>query len=354
MEVSDQLIEQFFSGGGTEDEKRRVKEFLKNNPGKLDQYLTEQGWQNFNADSPDVPVPTHRLRRAIEKRLGRSPVKRMNYAWMAAAATVSLVCLVVYFRSATGGKGEKNTMPDSKTVAQTTIKEEKISQVRSITNESSKARIYFLPDGSHVELGGHSGVSFNQPFTGNRRDIFLKGYAVFSVMKNRLMPFAVHSRSIVTTALGTVFGVNSKSSRYTTVHLFSGRVVIKKENPDAGKTFKDIYLRPGQKLILNNEAFSVQIKTDAPRVSETREEAGPLQPQVLKFTRQSLAEIFSILNKEYKTKIVYNPAGMKNLDFTGSFDRNKETLESFLNTLCILNELKLKKTNISSFSISEK
>lgn len=348
------MLEQFFSGGGTEDERRRVTEYLKNNPGKLDQYLTEQNWQDFNPDSLDVPVPTHRLREAIERTVGRSPVKRMKYAWMAAAATISLVCLVFYFRSSTNGKGEKNTMPDIKAVTQTTVKEEKISEVRSITNESSKARIYFLPDGSHVELGGNSGVSFNQPFIGNRRDIFLRGYAVFSVMKNRLMPFAVHSRNIVTTALGTVFGVNCKNTRYTTVHLFSGRVVIKKGNPDAGKTFKDIYLRPGQKLILNNEAFSAEIRTDEPKVPEIREEAGPLQPQVLKFTRQSLAEIFSILNKEYKAKILYHPASMKNLDFTGSFDRNKETLESFLNTLCLLNELKLKKTTSSSFSISEK
>ncbi|MDP4130574.1 MAG: DUF4974 domain-containing protein, partial [Bacteroidota bacterium] len=55
-----------------------------------------------------------------------------------------------------------------------------------------------------------------------------------------------------------------------------------------------------------------------------------------------------------KTKISYNSADMKNIDFTGTFDQNKETLESFLNTLCILNELKIKKTNSNGFSIKEK
>ncbi|MDP4211032.1 MAG: FecR family protein [Bacteroidota bacterium] len=358
MEVSDRLIEQFFSGGGTEEERRLVADYLKNNPDKLNQYLTEQSWESFNPDSRKEQVPTYQIRQSIERKIGRAPVRSIMNNRMAAAAVISLVCLVAFFRWYAGREIKSDTRPVIEATAQATIKEEKTSGpqpvIQSIRNESSKIKIYSLPDGSKLELGGHSMISFSQPFINNRRDFFLTGDAVFTVMKDKARPFAVHSKGIITTALGTVFRVNDKNRLFTTVRLFSGRIVIKKEVPDAGKSFKDIYLTPGQELVLNNEVFSVQIKADQPKLVLSKEERGPLQPQILKFSRQSLAEIFSILKKEYKTKISYNSADMKNIDFTGTFDQNKETLESFLNTLCILNELKIKKTNSNGFSIKEK
>jgi hypothetical protein len=68
-------------------------------------------------------------------------------------------------------------------------------------------------------------------------------------------------------------------------------------------------------------------------------------------TRQPLTEIFNELHNTYHITITYDAAAVKNMDFTGTFNSEKESLESFLSTLCDLNELTLKKTKDKGFSI---
>jgi hypothetical protein len=75
---------------------------------------------------------------------------------------------------------------------------------------------------------------------------------------------------------------------------------------------------------------------------------------VLNFTKESLAEIFNQLQKECSVTISYDAANLQNMEFTGVFNSGKETLESFLSTLCEINELTVKKTAAKSFSIQAK
>jgi len=353
MHISEDMLGRWFSGGCTEAEKRLVIEFFKNHPEKLAQYLTEENWENFQ-ENDRLETPTHRILEAIEKKVGRVPVRRMlTVRRMAAASVLFLIggVSLLYWP----GRDTHTTAQPISSVAQVPGRpEEKMAALQTIVNKSAQAKIYSLPDGSKVELSGNSQVAFSNPFIHNRRDFFLTGEAIFTVIKDKVRPFAVHSKGIVTTALGTVFGVNDKGSLATTVHLYSGRVVIGKERQDGKVSFKNIYLLPGQELVLNNNNFSVRIETIAPKpVSLKPEILSSRKPAVLQFNRQSLADIFSILQKETKTTIEYDTAGMKNIDFTGSFDKDRETLESFLSTLCSLNELTISKTGANHFSIQK-
>ncbi len=349
-------MERFFQGDCTEEEKQQVLAYFRDNPEKLAQYLTEGSWEDFIPDARHE-VPTAKLRQAIEENVrqmdpfGRpqAPVRRINYGWAVAASIAALTVLVFLLFKKTADR----TKPEIATVATAPVKKE-AQRLKDIRNISSKTVICYLPDGSKVGLSGNSLISFDSAFTNGRRDIFLEGQAVFTVKKDNARPFIVHSKGITTTALGTVFSVSDKKGDYTTVHLFSGRVVVKKERQD--RSFKDIYLMPGQQLVINKTDFSVQIKDARPstRIEEEPATTPSSTQQVLHFASQPLTEIFSLLQKEYKVSISYDPAALKNMTFTGLLNRDKESLESFLTTLCDLNDLSLKKTSDNSYSIQVK
>jgi len=347
MSISNYLIEKFFQGDVTEEEKQQVMEFFRNNPEKLAQYLTEDSWKDFN---PDIRqgAPKDKMREAIEARVGKMPtpasVRKIRYAWVAAASVIAATALVFLLR-----RGDK--IPAQAPQVASTIKKEPRPTI--IQNHSSGIKVFSLPDSSKVELGGNSDISV--AFIDNKRDIYLNGQAIFTVRKDNAKPFVVHTRDIATTVLGTVFSVNDKNILYTTVHLFSGKVVVKKEGLNS-KTFKDTYLRPGQQLTLDKKDFSVRIKNVTPEASLVTKlpvNTAP-QQQVMDFTNRPLSEIFSLLQKEYGVEITYDAAALQNMSFTGKLDRNKESIESFLNTLCDLNELTLKKISDKSFSIQVK
>ena len=346
MRISDHLIELVLSGGGTAEEKRHVMEFLKDNPEKLAQYLTDDSWEQFEGDKRGE-VPRVKMLQTIENIVGPAPVgvvRRMRLGWVAAASVVLVAGLVtLLYRK--GDRVEKEMKP--------TISVALASEKKTITNSSLKPQIYSLPDGSKVKLGGNSSIAYNNPFVNNRRDLYLKGEAVFTVAKDQSRPFAVHSKGIMTTALGTVFSVNDRGGLYTTVHLFSGRVVVNKEVEDGG-AFAAVYLLPGEQLQLNNANLSVKIRRDEPKPAVAATTVPKPRLHLLQFTKQPLTEIFDLLQKQYAVTIAYDVAGLKNMDFTGVFDSDKETLESFLGTLCDLNELTLKKTGENKFLIQTK
>jgi ferric-dicitrate binding protein FerR (iron transport regulator) len=349
MSIPDHLIQRFFQGDCTEEERQQVQAFFNDNPEKLAQYLTEGSWEAFTPNDLQE-VPTEKIRQAIEDEIGKmpTPVRRIRYGWLAAAAVIALIALFYLLYK---NKGD-NTKPDIAAATPPRAKPQPL--LKDIHNSSSKTKVFLLPDGSKVALSGNSALSFDSAFINGRRDIFLEGTAVFTVKKNA-RPFVVHSKDITTTALGTVFSVSDKGGLFTTVHLFSGRIVIKKEEGKGGGSFGNIYLVPGQQLVINKEDFSVQIKNIVP--PEVKPSADPVQSspqQVLNFTNRPLEEIFSLLQKEYNVSISFDPTTLQNMTFTGSLNKEKESLESFLNTLCDLNELSLKKISDNSFSIQVK
>jgi ferric-dicitrate binding protein FerR (iron transport regulator) len=348
MGISNNLIERFFQGEVTEEERQQVMEYFENNPEKLGHYLTEETWKGF---APDIQkgAPTDKMREAIEARVGimptPAPVKRIGYAWVAAASIIAATALVFLLRP---GNKPAAAAPQVASNIKTEPAQTKVQ------NGSSGIKIFFLPDSSKVELAANSGISYNSPFV-DKRDIFLNGQATFTVRKDNARPFVVHSKDIATTVLGTVFSVNDKNSLFTTVHLFSGKIVVKKEG--MGKnTFRDIYLTPGQQLTLDKKDFSVRIRNLATEAQLAAKQPviRVTPPPVMDFNNRPLSEIFALLQEQYGVKISYEAAPLQNMSFTGKLDRKKESLESFLNTVCDLNELTLKKIGDNSFSVQVK
>ena len=62
-----------------------------------------------------------------------------------------------------------------------------------------------LPDGTKVQMGPGSRLTYPASFSGKTREIRLDGQAFFDVAKNREKPFIVHTEDMSVEALGTAF-----------------------------------------------------------------------------------------------------------------------------------------------------
>ncbi|MBV4355699.1 FecR family protein [Pinibacter aurantiacus] len=344
--MSNRLIEKFLSGDCTEEEMEVVVAHFKNDPDTFVQYLTEKSWETFQPDAK-MAVPSEKMLQQIEGSTRTTPVRKMNPVWIAAASVIIIAGIFSLYKLAMPVEKNEIAKDDGLKIEVFSAKK---NMLKTIANNTSRASSHALPDGSVVKLGANSSISFDEHFANNKRDIFLKGEAVFTVAKDKTRPFTVHSHTVAVTALGTVFDVNDRNPAKAIVHLYSGKIVIRKEKDIAGD-FKEVYLAPGQLYQLNKENL-VAIVSEAPKAKITP--VAPKVKPVLNFNKQSIAEILTQLQKEYKLIIDYNDDVIRNMDFTGTYDPSGATVESFLETLCMLNDLTLTKTNDHHFSIQVK
>jgi ferric-dicitrate binding protein FerR (iron transport regulator) len=346
MQMSNRLIEKFLSGDCTEEEKEIVMAHFKNDPEAFAQRLTEKSWEKFYPDA-SVDVPSEKMLQHIEGNIEKTPVRKMSAVWIAAASVIIIAGIFSLYKLLLPADINAIAKDDDTKIEVLDVQQTKL---KTIANTTFKTCSYSLPDGSKMKLGANSSVSFDEKFTNNKRDIFLKGEGVFTVAKDKARPFTVHSQTVAVTALGTVFGVNDRSPAKAIVHLYSGKIVIKKETDIAGD-FKEVFLVPGQIYELNKENL-MAIVSEVPKAKPI-----PVVPKsnpVLNFNKQSVAEILTQLHKEYKLTIDYNDEVIRNMDFTGTFDPSNATVDSFLETLCMLNDLTLTKINDHHYSIQVK
>ncbi len=96
-----------------------------------------------------------------------------------------------------------------------------------------------LADGTKVWLNSNSELKYPVVFSGEIREVFIRGEAFFEVAKDSLHPFIVKSGDLEVKVLGTCFNIRAYqgSSMYTT--LVSGRVEISHHK-------HNLILKPGQ------------------------------------------------------------------------------------------------------------
>jgi transmembrane sensor len=86
-----------------------------------------------------------------------------------------------------------------------------------------------LADGTIVWLNCESSIRYPVAFSGNSRQVDIKGEAYFEVAKNSSQPFMVTADSVVTEVLGTHFNLNSyRDAGSTKITLLEGTVRVKK------------------------------------------------------------------------------------------------------------------------------
>ena len=293
-------------------------------------------------NSPVAPVVT------MEKQLGMRGRKYWRMA--VAAASVIIVLgfgwLLLQNKTDTApavATGNKKIQADSDKIG-----------TRFETNVTGKPRRFILPDGSEVILWDQSIVSFNTVFTGNKRDISLRGKASFKVVKDKTRPFTVYSDGIATTAMGTEFSVTSfAKENIITVRLEEGKVVVKSMDSVKGNFINPLYLLPGQELVYNKQQLTAivrKFKTDLNDNVVAKDHIIEEDPSMPKnnggtwfmFNNQSLSQIFDQLGLIYNVDIVYKKKDVEKMYFIGKFDK-KDSLGYILQSIATINNLTLSK-----------
>lgn len=229
--------------------------------------------------------------------------------------------------------------------------------IRDRINTTDRPQQLVLQDGSEVKLYSNSMISYHEPFIDNKRNITLTGKADFKVAKDKTKPFTVFSGDISTTALGTRFTVTAfKKDKSITVRLFEGKVLVKSVDSAKTKLKDEYYLLPGQELIYNNTARTVNVRSFRENTRTVNSKKDNPSADILTipnhnkgswfmFNNQSLERVFDELGNIYEVDIKYNKRDVYNRYFIGKFDR-RDSVENIITQIAALNNLKvIKKDN---------
>ena len=344
MKMQTALLESFFRGECTEPEKQAVQEYLYKHPDVLSHYLTEDSWSSFKEEQ-ELPVSiSDKMLRVIEGRINKKgKAIRLVFKWASVAAV-----LLISFGLWLALNKPARTTPVVAAVTDNNAEEKQTENVEFHFNATVKSKTISLKDGSTVELAPASEIRFAKVFDADKRDIYLKGVALFKVAKDATRPFTVYAGGLGTTALGTVFRISELDKSAIRVELFKGRVVVRPDSSLKSKGITETYLKPGQQLNLDKLSFAFSVKKiNNVNASYTATAASSARHRLVKetlhFSNRPLSEIIKILETKYQLKFRYADGLLNEMDFTGDFNENKESVEDFLNTICLLNALTIKR-----------
>ena len=143
-------------------------------------------------------------------------------------------------------------------VAQNTEKELRYDTQTSIQKNAEKHILnvprggeykLVLSDGTRVHANAESRLTYPVSFTGNKREVYLTGEALFEVAKDTLHPFIVHTPYGIVEVVGTRFNVNTYEKNQTTVTLEEGAVKVYCEEK---KGTEQKSLSPGEQAVIQS------------------------------------------------------------------------------------------------------
>jgi transmembrane sensor len=344
MEKITFLIEKFWQGTASREEKQQLFELLQQHSGEWENFLQNRFANDLSSSSSSISSEqAAAILRQLHNSIGdnKTSVKRIfmmrSLKWTAAAAIIFLVAGTAIFQL-----NRKEVMVDTATVAAVNIEQR---HVVSITNHEKQPKIIHLEDGSMIKLYAHGSVSYNAPFDSTDRSVQLTGNAYFKVAKSNRFPFAVTSGNYTTTALGTEFEVNLLPNQSVNVKLFEGKVVVE-SLPESDYRIAGTYLKPGQQLtidVLAHKHLLAKIPSSEKSIRDknaVKEISNGQKLQSMDFHKTGLNDIIAFIEQKNNVTIQYNEADLKGLTFTGSFSA-AENYKTVLSIICSMNDLTL-------------
>jgi ferric-dicitrate binding protein FerR (iron transport regulator) len=179
-----------------------------------------------------------------------------------------------------------------------------------------------LPDGSVISLNKGSSIEFPSRFSGNTRNVKLKGEAFFKVTHDKTKPFIVSGGNVRVEVLGTTFNLNTCDIKGNlSVVLASGRISLYFSDRNADK----IILLPGEKAEVSAQNHMIlKSVNDDPNFLAWKTKR-------IVFDDMTLAKIVTTLNAVYHSHIILSDAAAGKCRVTATFDH--QPVSSVLNVL---------------------
>lgn len=220
----------------------------------------------------------------------------------------------------------------------------------SKTNNTNRPIIVSLSDESKITLDPKANIIYPKDFAAEKRMVYLKGNAFFSVSKNPKRPFYVYNRTLVVRVLGTSFFVKSSVNQQPAqVGVRTGKVQVN-ENENCSlfrlsdkRVAKPILLKPNQKGIYTDHNLSKTLVEQPIPLAVAYNVPNTVS---YNFKEKSLKEIFSTLSEAYGIDILTSQQDILNYTFTG--DLSNKGLYEQLDLICgsISGKYKIKGTSI--------
>lgn len=206
----------------------------------------------------------------------------------------------------------------------------------SKTNETSHPIIISLSDSSQVILKSQANITYPKVFAANKRTVYLKGTAFFSVSKNPEKPFYVYNQKLVVRVLGTSFWVKSETDKLPAqVAVRTGKVEVKENEKNSlfhiskTKVAKPILLTPNQKGIFNDHDLRKTLVSKPIPLAEAYNVPSDLS---YNFKEERIKDIFATLSEAYGIEIKSDNEQIATYTFTG--DLSKKGLYEQLDLIC--------------------
>ena len=202
-----------------------------------------------------------------------------------------------------------------------------------------------LPDGTKVQMGPGSRLTYPASFSGKTREIRLDGQAFFDVAKNREKPFIVHTEDMSVEALGTAFELFSYNmENKMEAILLNGKIKVSVENKETNQ-MKEYFVSPDEKILVDRQTgkISKQI-VDADKYTAWRKQ------KMLSFENEKLSMIIPRLEQWYGRKVMCQ----KDLDdkYRFTFKVRDESLEKILMLIQLSSPLKYKEIEDGNYSLT--
>lgn len=340
----ERLIHKFWSNQTTLAENRRLIQLLEKY-NEICKGAAQTGFPEKGAD-PIHRLPPEKalaLLQNIHQNLGiGDPEERMEakrasirklVRRMAVAASVCIIAGAA-FLLANRHPAIKATA-QGKATAQTIVPS--LPRLIRKVNASDSPMTITLQDGSTVQLGKNSRLSYYEPFINQRRDISLSGLALFKVAKDKTKPFTVFAGGIATRVIGTRFWVNAADTAKVNVRLLEGKVAVNTMR-GSGMTMNDVYLTPGQEFSFDKDSRHYVVNTIPDRPAHTTKPLLPDNRPELVFKKAPLGNVFKSVGDQYKVPLVFRKEELDGLYFTGTFLKSDD-LNLVLSTICNVNDL---------------
>ena len=187
------------------------------------------------------------------------------------------------------------------------------------TNNSDKAQIITLSDGSSVLLQPNSKLSYPKIFTGNERKVYLSGEGFFEISKNPKKPFFVYANEIVTKVVGTSFRVKAYSDQPDVeVLVRTGKVRVKSNDLVSKSDDHEVVLLPNQALRFQRKDLSFNKITNITQDVVLTRSVGNIEQLSFEFTDIPVSQIFETIEQAYLVDIDYPKNKLKDCHLTTS------------------------------------